>query len=387
MNRYRMGLFLLAAIAMAGFAGNCEAQYATDVRIVNKAKLPPDRLADALAAKALLTNFDPKLLRSAAELAPRDARYWYFLAITQDIFHEKNPGVYRLRLERALAADPSYIPALYAYVLSKPNHDQRMQGLKRLAALDADNAKPYYLMALESYQETTRDRSIVNRDLGAYPISRAEWQAVIGFIREGNQRSAFHADEVRLPFTADLRVRLSGKVLPQADLDTGILVEVDALRSGGQLADAPLSFSAAARFRQLARQAHWEAGQAYRQGRSAEGLDMLEVVKTFGAKYAASEPHSLLHMSVGCAIRFIADDEQAAILKATGNESAARALQAESLADKSLMNQAAKSLLAISAQPTKGLADLSAARRAEDALVSRTLARLGFEQPQPKSAK
>ena len=65
MNRHRIGLFLIMVIALSGFTGNCEAQFAKDVRIVNKSALSPERLADALAAKALLTNSDPKLLRNA----------------------------------------------------------------------------------------------------------------------------------------------------------------------------------------------------------------------------------------------------------------------------------------------------------------------------------
>jgi hypothetical protein len=385
MMRYRIGLLLIAALAF-GSAGQCQTGLA-HVRIVNKAKLPPERLADALAAKALLTNFDPKLLRSAAEVSPRDPRYWYFSAITRDSYvletrgyaaSEKAKPAYRALLERALTVDPSFLPALYAYVVSQPTHKQRMQGLEKVAALDPDNAKPYYLMALELYQETTKGRTIIRSSgFQPYPLSHQEWQSVLDLIRQGNQQPSFHANAVRLPSATDLRIRVSGKAVPPADSEIAILVAVDACRNT-DFADAPCDFSTAAYSRQLARQADWEARQAYKQGRLAEALDMLEVIRAFGVKYAVSEPRGLVQLSVGCAIRLIADYEQAAILKAAGDGSAARALKTENRACENVIKQMSTSLLVLMPRPTESFADIAKARRAEATLVSKTLARLGW---------
>lgn len=112
---------------------------------------------------------------------------------------------------------------------------------------------------------------------------------------------------------------------------------------------------------------------------------MLEVIRTFGAKYAASEPRGLVQLSVGCAIRLIADYGQADILKAAGDESAARALKAESQACKSVINQMFRSILTLMPRPTATFGEISKARRAEDAHVSKTLAKLGWGKPVAKS--
>jgi hypothetical protein len=386
MNRHWIRLLLLAAAAPLAVIGQCAAQGVTHVRIVDEANLPPERLADALAAKAMLDTWDPRMLRRAAQLAPRDPLYWYLSAITRPSYLTVTSGRFvppaktqpacRRLLERSLAVDPSYLPALYAYVMTKPTYEQRMQGLHRLSILDSDNAKPYYLMAIECYEEAGKTCAS-NCDAQSYVMSREKWQTVIDLIREGNKRPAFHADVVRVPSTADLRARARGKALSPAELGWSILQITDAFRRCADCADAPVSIVTSPGLRQLAHQVRWEAGQAYKQDRQAEALDMLDVIKELGSKYAASEPRGLGQLCTGSTIRVMADDKQADILRAAGDEASLRRLAMETA---SWMAARTRSLKLRELQHKYDLSPAEWKRACDqgDAEVTRILERLGL---------
>lgn len=378
-------VLLVLLLAALGVAGPCIGQDVTNVRIVNESALPPERLADALATKALLTDFDPKLLRRAAELAPRDPLYWYLSAATHYSYvlgtrgyvpFEKIRPAYRALLERALAVDPNYIPALYAYVLTKATYGQRMEGLQRLASLDSDNAKPYYLMAVESYREASKTCRW-NCGTQSYTMSREKWQSVLDLIRQGNQRSVFRADALRLLSTADVRARAGSKALSRADLATAIVLVVGNLRSDH--GDAPLSFGTSPLLRQLAHQVHWEAGQAYKQGRRADALDMLSVVKELGAKYAASEPRGVLQLAAGSTVWLIAAFKEEDIYEAAGDKAALRSLAAETAKWKAA-NKRARELFQESSEYDISLSEWKQRRDREQAEVAKVLQGLGLSR-------
>ena len=378
MRRIASSALAVTAGMLLCFAAACQAMSSDGISIVNKASLPADRLANAVAAKGILTG-DTNLLREAALAAPKNPKYWLLTALFADPLRPSQ-RLYRARLERSLSIDPTYLPALYAYVASKPTYEQRMRGLRRIAELDSSNGKPYYMMAIELYLHTTEGRRILDRNLEAHEISRDEWRAVVELIREGNSHERFDASLPEPPSGQDLSVRMCGSKLKAADVDAGI---ADVLRSmcigddGGFL---PLGFPAAAMSRQIARQADFEARQAYRRGQSAEALDMLRVIKTFALRYASSEPRDSLQISIGCAIRLIADAAEADVLKAMGNRPAARAASEEGLASRRTVSR----LTAVALQQTGELWPSAAKRAAKDALVVKTLRELGWERQQAK---
>lgn len=372
-----MVVVFAVAVVLAG-ASACPARNADGISIVNKTCLPTDRLADAIAAKGVLTG-NLKLLREAALVAPKEPKYWLLAGLFQDPVHFSNK-VYRMRLERSLSIDPNYLPALYAYVASKPTYAQRMLGLHRLAALDPDNAKPYYMMAIELYLHTTENRPIVDRNLGAYKVSHDEWQAVVDLIREGNSRARFNAVLVDAPSGRDLSVRMRNHGISAEDVDAGITDYIEDYGLSEDTGFFPLSFPCAARCPQIARQAGFEARHAYRQGESKEAMDTLDVMKMFAFRYAASEPRKLVQVSIGCAIRFIADAAEADILKAMGNESAAKAVKDEGQSSRRILHR----LFVASLDQSGELWPSAAKRRAEDANVTKMLKELDWEKQQAR---
>ena len=107
-----------------------------------------------------------------------------------------------------------------------------------------------------------------------------------------------------------------------------MLIAADILRCCGG-PGAPLDFATDARLRQLAFQVEWQAGQAFKRGRLAESLDMLDVIKELGEKCAVSEPRRLAPFLTGCSVRLMALEEQRELLGAAGDRTSAESLKRE----------------------------------------------------------
>ena len=90
-------------------------------------------------------------------------------------------------LERVLTIDAHYLPALYAYALTKPTHELRMGALKQLASVDSENAEPYYLMAVELFTHYTAGRHVSEAsDFNAFDLTQAQWRSISDLINKGN---------------------------------------------------------------------------------------------------------------------------------------------------------------------------------------------------------
>lgn len=125
---------------------------------------------------------DNKLLAQAAHTAPNDTLYVYMLACSKVranfLSQDDDYTAVRPLLERALEIDPNYLPALYAYAMTKPAHAQQMDALNHLAEIDSNNALPYYLMAFEEYETITKDRKVTKAsNFDACDLTQAEWQS------------------------------------------------------------------------------------------------------------------------------------------------------------------------------------------------------------------
>ena len=322
-------------------------RYVTEVKIINKANLPPERLADAIAAKALLSSQNSdKLLRQAAAITPKDPLYWYLLAENYNSLYRSldfpESGASKLiksttersrqLLEQSLAIDPNYLPALYAYAASKPTHNLKMQALGKIADLDTDNAKAYYMMAIEQYCALTKDRHITKEsDSTAFDMTDSEWASVIDLIHKGNERPILHAVGGRLPSTRDISITTGGKRWPDAAVQSILKLSIWTYYSG--TANAPvgtgMDMSSNAISRQIARQAAWQAKLMTERGTATDAIQMLEDIRGYAYKFSALEPNDMDAFLVGDAIRALAGEELSILFKQTGDKEQLNQLQEE----------------------------------------------------------
>ena len=246
----------------------------------------------------------------------------------------------RLLLERALRADPAYLPALYAYATTKPTHDSRMQALNWLAALDADNAEPYYLMAIEQHCHVATDgkRPQPDDDLGAFTLSLEEWQPIFDLIEEGNRRPEFTWRVPSLPSPQDVRVTSGGNSWPQAAVTSFLPLGMELWGSPGDVQFDPHAVTGAI-WRQLARQAVWASRLASKSGDSTRALSYLTVMMDLGYKSAGCKPERMGPLLMGKAIWDTGEDEAVRILGPGNNEAAVSKLEAEKGAWKSACQQ------------------------------------------------
>ena len=306
--------------------------YDIECKIVDKAKLPPEKLADAIAAKGLITD-RAKLLEKAASTMPDDPRYPYLLAVTNIpvmVDSDQCNAEYRAHLERALAADPDYLPALYAYATTKPTHEQRMQALLDLAERDQENAKPYYVMAVEEYKHLVQDRkTLAETDREAIRMDSEEWQKVLQYIRKGNERSVFSARMVCAPSVDDIAVATGGKTWPRETarkvVSAGIIADQSAAGPDG----APFAFAFSAVARELALQAKWEAKKAAENGNTDDALDMLHTIRAFADRYAHAEPEQMIPFLVAKAVRDITGEQEEKIARDVGDDERVQLLEKE----------------------------------------------------------
>ena len=216
---------LLALIFAAAAAANCtpeenEECYEITVQIVDKARLPKERLAEAIAAKAILVD-SKKFLLEAAGMMPEDPLYPFLLAQRKVSYREgdgepvlprpppalsgppswvRDYSHARPFLEHCLQLDSSYLPAQYAYAMRKPTYELRMKALERVARLDPDNARPYYLMAYETWTKVSEGRRILEESgNNAFDVTQAEWKTVSELIAMGNERRALDWQHERIP--------------------------------------------------------------------------------------------------------------------------------------------------------------------------------------------
>lgn len=317
--------------------------------IVNKAKLPLERLAEAIAAKGILAS-DEKLLRTAAEIAPNEPSYWYLLARHVGYF---SPAMYgwdeasvpsnprhRALLERTLRVDPSYLPALYSYAMSKPTHEERMRALEMLATKDPDNAEPYYLMALECFRDITEGRKITEAsDREAFEMSQKEWEQVSCYIEEGNACGAFVWRKAEVPSTRDLHVSTHGKLWPARALQNHIRITFNYFGATADSSGCPQEIGGGAVWRQLSRQAKWAAKAADKAGDKTRGLHYLKVMMDCAHKYAGCQPEQTIPLLVGGAIWMISESTAVEIYKRSNDLDAVKKLRAEEAAWKSAFKQ------------------------------------------------
>lgn len=350
----------------------CVSAYATGhkgepvVRIVNKAKLPADRLADALAAQAVLT-FQDHLLSEAVRAAPRNPDYFYILACMHRLGHPSNP---RWLLERALTANPDYLPALYSYSTEKPTYKERRQAFERLAAMDPNNAQPYYLMALDLQNSIVKDRKLIEAsDWNAFPMTQAELNSVLDLVRKGNEQPVFHNPRPRLPSARDIVVTCDRQQWSQQTTEENIAGFLEALEVG--------DFAYGARSRQLARQAAWQAKILSRAGRNKEAVELIEPVRAYSKRYAAQDPPRMISFLIASAIRSIVTYEEADILRRSRDAVAIRQLEEEHKAWKGALSEV-KSLQESSYTST-GLATSKGGVSAEEAGMRKILAGLHLQ--------
>ena len=299
------------------------------VEIVRESELPPERLADALAAKGLLDG-NAELLRKAAQLATGDPMYWYRVARLRAWKSEGQAFDDRARrlLERSLAIDSDYLPALYSYAISKPTHELQMQALARIATLDRDNAKPYYLMAIEEFQAISEDRGMAAESDGmAYDFSDPEWDRVLSLVSKGNERPAFLATMARVPSVRDIELKAEGETF---SAKRHMFVLQDAVEASSDIESAPLAIIFGTWARALARQAYWQAKRAFKSGKTDAALDSLGAVRQFAAKYACSQPRRAVSFLTAKAVRRIVTLQELDILQQTGDADRIQAFERES---------------------------------------------------------
>lgn len=322
LRRYSIiSLFLVLLAAVSCFAAG-----STDgVFIVNKAHLPPARLAEAIAAKAVLQfggSEGEKLLLIAASTDPSNPVYPYLLA-RMNAKGDWGAGEVdytpaRPFLERSLKADPNYLPALYALAMSEATHQQRMEALQGLTRIDANNAEPYYLMAMESFFEITKGRKITAAtDRDAFEMSQQEWTQVSDLIEKGNARSVFEWRAPASPSTRDVRITYKGKVWPEQAVQgfAQLTLHTDYLAETADSRFSPLSISGNAYWRQLARQAMWAARNASKSGDNDRALHYLTVMMGCGRKYAGCKPERMTTFLVGECIWQIAGSTAEEVLE------------------------------------------------------------------------
>jgi hypothetical protein len=288
------------------------------------------------------------LIRWSRLAAPNNPVYPYLQAraFSPSIFvlfgpnPSKTPGNTdpRVLLEAALRIDADYLPALYAYVMSKAEFEQRMGGLAWLAAKDPDNAEPYYLMAFEQFTALSKGREVTEAsDKEAFELSPQEWQSICDLIGKGNRCRTFEWRTARAPSTRDIQISTRGRLWP-AQAAASYCEESNL----GGTADSrydPHAMLSGAVARQLARQAKWAARAASKSGDDAKALRYLTVIMDFGSKYSLCEPLRMLPFLVGDAIWAISEREAENVLKKTGDKTALEKLTAQKLARKAACKQ------------------------------------------------
>ncbi|MDO8682458.1 MAG: hypothetical protein Q7N50_03130 [Armatimonadota bacterium] len=301
--------------------------YKIKIHIINEKSLSPQRLADALYAKASLLD-DDDLISQAAKLDPNDPVYLYRQTFSGSgilrlfaMGEEKNdqrPNT-RLLLKKCIAIDPNYLPARYAIALQELDYDQAKQELEKIAEIDKSNAKPYYVMAFLRYRLITRGNKVIPESDGcAFSLSKSEWAEVLELLKQGNSRPELRATQARLPSSRDIRVVTDGNIWPKAAVDSYMYLYLNDILSGG-LEEMPCGFPTGAQARQIARQAMWEAKKAYKNGNRAEGMEMLSVVHDFADKYASSKPNRFIPFLVASAVHNILWKTQEDILQSAGD--------------------------------------------------------------------
>lgn len=303
-----------------------------NVEIVNKAKLPPERLADALYAKAVLTD-KRELLREAAKLNPKDPVYLYRLVplLSGDEIPQEAMKKARKALDQVLAVDPNYLPALYRQAKLQPTPDEQIKALELIAGIDKDNAKPYYLMAVVRYRAINKGRRIApeSGDI-AFSMTAQEWASVEDFIKLGNNRPLLRSTAARVPSVEDIRVAVNGKIMPGSMVEPLIqMVLVGDMTASFEDWPGGLGFEVNASMRQLARQAKWEAEIDAKAGRIDDAIDTLEAIRTASKKWAASPPHWIMVFLTAKALHNISVETEIGILKDTDQKAKLEELQRE----------------------------------------------------------
>jgi hypothetical protein len=287
------------------------------VEIINESKLPAGRLAEAKAAEGLL-RWDCALLRKAALLAPKDPVYWYWAAHVTYILTPDTPFVRsRPLLRRSLAADPTYLPALYAYAASEPKPQQRVSALERVARLDAHNAAPYYLMAFALADKTLQGR-VIDKNHGVCVMSDAEWSAVLDLVKKGNAQPALRAALGRQPSCRDIALWVGKKRLSQGQIEDYVMSTEEGTM-GALTPSDPMGWDGASQARQLCRQGSWQARKARLAGRIDAARETIRELLDFARKCTASEPLRVMPFLDGTAMRAIAAKEAEEFCRQTGD--------------------------------------------------------------------
>lgn len=285
--------------------------YQVDVKILNKAKLPKKELADAILAKALLM-WQPKLIKTAAELVPTDPTYVYY-QISPDgdpEYGSDHVAADAKLLKQALKLDPNYLPALYQSAMLKPSVDEQLKDLEHIADIDKDNAKPYYLMAVLLYRHLTDGKEPIPESDGmAKPISEQDWSRIIGYIKQGNSRPSLRATKARIPALNSIEVYSSNKKWPRKAVESTFVMMNEYTWDRG-FADYPFDLVSCMIVRQLTVQSHWHSRHLNTQGNRAAALDELATIHGFGDKIAATEPFKMTFLQTGAAINRIAWDAE-----------------------------------------------------------------------------
>jgi hypothetical protein len=277
--------------------------YELQISIINKAKLPPKRLAEALYAKCNFswTMWDSNLMQNAAALNPNDPVYSYQLytdgilsgIFPPDAFVASRKTWYqrqRKGLDALLTKHPDYLPALYLRVFKLSSLDEKIKELERIAQLDKDNAKPYYIMATQSYNAFKVGRTFTEETKHqAYPLSDAEWNVIAQYLQQGNEQPELRATLARTPSAQDIKVAINGKQWPQVAVECQTSYNLN--KQGFALDD---SFPTNTELLQIVRQAYWKAEEYSKQGRSADALEVIKITEEFTKKFASSEPRRLL---------------------------------------------------------------------------------------------
>ena len=344
------------------------------VEIVNKAKLPPDRLADALFAKSELM-LKSESLREAARLVPNDPVYWYQQASSN-----------RKLLERALAVDPNYLPAIYRYALTKPTHEQQMQALEDIAKIDMDNAKPYYIMALLKFGWIREGRLPTKESqYTAFAMTGEEWDSVTELIKQGNARPVLRATTARIPSVSDIRVSTGGKVWPDAAVQSNLETTLNEMNLG-DLDVMPWTITFNAVSRQLLRDAAQRAREFYWKGERDKALETLDTAYRFCDKFASCEPHRVIPILVAHAMRSIAEHAEVQIQQVPANRARLLELYNRKIADRKalkafapLLERQSVTLKDVKTSPSEGLLYID--YQAEEELATRMLMDLGFTKP------
>lgn len=321
MTRYCWGLILVLVVLAAPM---CYAATTDGITIVNKANLPPARLAEAIAAKAVclsssLSDEQKKLLLTAANTDPSNPAYPYLLARLKIKMVDWNKAkadysFARPFLQRSLKSDPSYLPTLYMLAMIEPTHERRMESLQRLTVADAGNAQPYYLMAMDTWLEISKGRKITQRgDLWAFDVSLQEWDQVSDLIEKGNRCTAFVWRSPATPSVRDIRISFGGRQWPERAVESYAQM---ALESTATSFFSPQAISSGASWRQLAKQARWAAKRAHKDGDSDRARRYLNVMMRLSHRYAGCKPERIVCFYDGRGMWGLAESTAEEIAKA-----------------------------------------------------------------------